>query len=1021
MGNSLRERLLATSLLAVMLGAAPAVAQDPERVTETEVEDEAVQETITVTGSRLNTNPNLIAASPVLSVGAEDIDVRGNVRIEDLINILPQVFAGQAGEVSNGATGTASLNLRGLGADRTLTLIDGRRLPFGSSTVSAANLDLVPTQLIERVDILTGGASAVYGSDAVAGVANFILKNDFEGVELDVQGGLAQAGNGVEPFDSANAVAGFPVPDSTVDGEELFVALTLGANTADGRGNVTLFGSYEIRNDIVQADRSVSACSLNADTGDLSVDGFACGGSVNFRLFGGDGGFAFQQEDGTINPATFGPEEQFNFGALNFFQRPSERFQIYTRGHYDLTENLEIFADLSFTNNSSDAQIAPTASFGIGAFSINCDNPLIQGASGPAGAGLNLATDTFGCTPEQIASGADVSGITASHRNVEGGNRNSNLDNTAWRLVGGLRGDFLDSVWSYEVFGQFSRTQDVSIASNDFVTANVQDAFFAVDDGSGNVVCRSGNAGCVPYNIFQRGPNGESLVSQGSLDFIQGVGITTGETQQIVAGATLQADLGNYGIKSPWTDAGIGFLFGLEAREDELEAIPDEISQIQGGGFTGVGGATLPVAGQSRVFEIFQEVQIPIVTERPFFEELTFSGQYRHSDYQVEGNDVENSFDTNAFGLQLTWAPISDIKFRGQFQRSVRAPNVIELFTGVNTDLPNLNPAGTNADGTQLFDPCASNAPLLSLEQCALTGVTFEQFGGPEGGSTTGGILDVIAGQTQSITSGNALLDPESSDTFTIGGIFTPAAVPGLSISIDYFDISVDDFITVVPAQNALDSCLNTGADFFCDLITRADSGTLAAGTFGVGFDQTNFNIAELNTSGIDFQILYSFDLASVGLNGVGDLQLDYASTYLAEYDFLPVEGAELIECAGAFGNTCPEFIPVAPEYRHRLVATWNTPWNLQISNTWRYNSGTDNNAASPAPVDTELATTNYWDIGANYSLNDNLAFRFGVLNLLDEVPPVSVSAGPPLGNGNTFPTIFDTGRFIFLGATLRL
>jgi len=1011
MGNSLRERLLATSLLAAMLGVAPAAAQDPERVSEAEIEDDAVQETITITGSRLNTNPNLAAASPVLSVGSEDIDVRGTVRVEDLINILPQAFAGQAGEVSNAATGTANLNLRGLGATRTLTLIDGKRLPFGDSQTSSVNLDLVPTQLIERVDILTGGASAVYGSDAVGGVANFILKSDFEGVELDLQGGIAQAGNGVEFFDNVTAAANQPVPGSTVDGEELFAALTIGANTPDGRGNVTLFGSYEIRNEITQDDRSVSACALGAASGDNSFGGFGCVGSANFRLFGGSGGFGFQQESGQVNSFAGGPTETFNFGPFNFFQRPSERFQIYTRAHYDLTENIEIFADLSYTNNSSDAQIAPTASFGIGAFSINCDNPLIQGASGPNADGLNLATDIFGCTAADIAAGNDVSGVTASHRNVEGGPRNSNLDNSAWRMVGGLRGDFLDSVWSYEVFGQFARTLDTDISTNDFIVANVQDAFFAVDDGNGNVVCRSGNAGCVPYNIFQRGPNGESLVSQESLDFLQGVGITTGETQQIVAGANVQADLGNYGVKSPFTDAGIGFLVGVEAREDSLEAVPDEISQVPGGGFTGVGGATLPVSGEVRVFEIFSEVQIPIVTERPFFEELTFSGQYRHSDYNVDGNDIQNSFDTNAFGLQLTWAPIPDVKLRGQFQRAVRAPNVIELFTGQNTNLPNLNQAGTNANGVGVFDPCATDAPIATLAQCMNTGVTADQFGT---------ILDVISGQTQSITGGNPLLDPETSDTFSVGAIITPQILPGLSISVDYFDIEVEDFINNgIPAQVTLDNCLATGDPTFCDLITRSPTGSLAAGGPGIGFQQTNINIAELATAGVDFQILYGFDLADVGVQGFGDIRLDYASTLLTEFDFTPFPGGDPIVCDGFFGNACLN--PVNPEYRHRLVATWNTPWNLQLSNTWRYFSGTDNQSETAPDIDSELPTQNYWDVNATYSLNDNLAFRFGVLNLLDETPPVSLSSGPPLGNGNTFPTIFDTGRFIFLGATLRL
>ena len=1002
----LKQKLLASSLLALTIGGMPFVAaqaQDVERVAQAaEDDDEAVQDTVVVTGSRLNTNPNLTAASPVLSIGQQEIDSRGNVRIEDLTNVLPQVFAGQTGEVSNGASGTATLNLRGLGAVRTLVLIDGKRLPFGSSNTSAPNLDLIPTQLIDRVDLLTGGASAVYGSDAVGGVANFILKDDFEGAEFKIQGGLAQNGNGRELFDNVLLAANQPVPNGSVDGEELFASLILGANTPDGRGNVTLFGSYEIRNEITQDDRSGSACALGADDGPESFGGFGCIGSANFRLFGGPGGFTFQEEAGEIVPFAGGPSQTFNFGPFNFFQRPSERFQIYARGHYDITDNLEIFADLSFTDNSSDAQIAPTASFGIGAFSINCDNPLIQGNEGIA------FTEVFGCSADDIANGTIVDGITASHRNVEGGPRNSSLNNNAFRFVSGFRGNV--DVWDYELFGQFARTADTSVQTNDFIVANVQQAFLATTDADGNIVCQDQTGGCVPFNLFQRTADGQSLITQEQLDFIQGIGITTGNTQQIVLGFNTQADLGNYGIKSPFTDAGVGLLLGYEFREDTLDAVPDQINQVPGGGFTGVGGATLPVSGEIDVNEFFAELQIPLVTDQPFIEELTFSGQYRFSAYEASGNDIQSDFDTNAFGLQLSWVPVDDLKLRGQFQRSVRAPNVIELFTGQDTGLPNLNTAGTNANGVQLFDPCASDAPIATLEQCANTGVTAAQFGT---------ILDVISGQTQSITGGNPFLEPEESDTLTIGGVYTPSQVPGLSISVDYFDITVDDFISAgISAQVTLDNCLATGEAAFCDLIQRADSGTLAAGTFGTGFLQTNINIAELTTNGIDFQVTYGFDLADFGLGDFGSIQTDFAATWLNEFDFIPFPGGEAIECAGAFGNACPQ--PVNPEYRHRLLSTWNTPWNFSLTNTWRFFGSTDNQSDAAPEIDSEINSESYWDVSANYDFNENLSLRAGVLNLLGNQAPVSLSGGPPLGNGNTFPGIFDTGRFVFLGATVR-
>jgi outer membrane receptor protein involved in Fe transport len=973
--------------------------------------DEDVEEVV-VTGTRLNVNKNITAAAPILTVSQEDLKIRGNTRIEDFVNVLPQVFAGQAGEVSNSASGTSTLNLRGLGAQRTLVLIDGRRLPYGSSNTIAANLDLIPPQLIERVDVVTGGKSAVYGSDAVGGVANFILKDDFEGIELDVQGGFAHNGNGVERFDNVLRAGGVPVPGSSTDGEELNIALTLGANTADGRGNATIFASYQVNDEITQDNRSISACSFGADDSPTeSFRGLGCVGSNNFRRFNGPGGDVFQEEDGTFTPFESGPSTTFNFGPFNFFQRPRERFSIYARGHYDLTESLTAFADFSFTNNSSDAQIAPTASFGNGVFSINCDNPFIQEPGGPNGTGKALRT-VFGCDIPG-ADGTlptDVDGISAPHRNVEGGPRNSFLNNTAWRFVGGLRGTLVEN-WDFEVFGQFSRTNDESRATNDFIVANVQQAFFAVEDADGNIVCRDPSGGCVPYNIFQRTANGESLVTQEALDFIQGIGLVTGKTEQVVIGGNLQTNLSEYGIQSPWSDANVGLLVGAEYREDILDAVPDQISQTPGGGFSGVGGATLPVAGSLDVIEFFGELQIPLVTDKTFFKELTVNGEYRYSDYDVAGNGVTNSFSTDAYGVSLTWAPVEDVRFRAQYQRAVRAPNVIELFTGVDQGLDDLNSSGTNANGVGLFDPCSTNAPIETFDRCARTGVTAEQFGS---------IIDVAAGQTQIITGGNPLLQPETSDTYTVGVVITPQAVPGLTISVDYFDITVDDAIEAgIPAQVTLDGCLETGNDRFCDLIIRSPRGSLASGGPGFGFISTNLNIAELTTSGIDVQANYSFDLADVGAGDLGQIRLDYTATYLDSFAQTPFPGGDEIECASLFGNTCAQ--PVNPEYRHVAQVSWDSPWDFSTTVTWRYFGGVDNQDPDAPEVDARLRTINYVDWSGNYSISENINIRGGVLNVFNTQAPVSISGGPPLGNGNTFPTVYDTGRQFFLGVNFSL
>ena len=1008
MQRSFKARLLSSSIalgVAAAMTAAPAYAQVDE-------DDEII-----VTGSRLNVNPNLTAAQPILSISNEEIQARGVVNIEDLTNTLPQVSAAQTSEQSNGATGTAQLNLRGLGAQRTLSLIDGRRLPYGDSASIAVNIDLVPTNLVERVEVLTGGSSAVYGSDAVAGVVNFILKDDFEGAELDLQYGFAQSSNsGQDIFRDVLNAAEVPIPGNVTDGEEITGSVTLGANLDNGRGNVVAFASYQNRKDIIGADRIGSACTL----GPGSTNGFGCVGSSNFRRFNNIADFGatdfFQQENGDFTPFAGGPAETFNFGASNFFQRPSERFQLYSKATYEIFDGHELFADFGFTESTSDAQIAPTASFGFFQRTINCDNPLIQD---PVTAdGRSIAEAVLLCDDDQIETGLNpdgsralIGGITATHRNVEGGERNSRLENQAMRFVGGLRGSFADA-WDYEVFGQYSKTKDEDTSTNDFLIDNLANAIDVIEDEDGNAICFDANAranGCVPYNIFQRGAGGESLVTEDALNYIQGVGITVGETDQLVLGGNVQTDLSEYGFASPYAEGtGVGFLLGVEYREDGLDATPDQISQRADGGFTGVGGPTLPVSGTLDVFEVFGEIELPLITDAAFADELVFNGQYRYSDYGVSGNGVTNDFSTDTYGLQLTWAPSQDVSFRGQYQRAVRAPNVVELFTGQSTGLPELGVAGQTPAGDTIFDPCATATPVETAARCANTGVTSAQFGQ---------VPDIVSGQTQGLFGGNPNLTPESSDTYTVGLVWTPSFISGLTASIDYFDISVDDAIVAgLGSQTILDNCLETGADIFCDLIQRDGAGSLNPSGPGIGFTLTNVNAAAIETTGFDFQVNYLFDFD----NNWGDFGIQYAGTALRSSDFTPFLGAEVEECEGRFVGVCGQ--PTA-DYRHRMIGTWNTPVDgLGVNVIWRHFDRVFNEGSPTSTIEGSLPSADYFDVSGSWEFMDGFTARAGVNNIFEENFPISVSSGPAInGNNNTYPGIYDTGRFVFFGLNVKL
>jgi outer membrane receptor protein involved in Fe transport len=969
-------------------------------------------EKIQVTGSRLNTNPNLTSANPVLEISNQEISARGVINIEDLTNTLPQIIPGQTSEQSNGASGTSQLDLRGLGAVRTLSLIDGRRLPFGDSGSSAVNIDIVPTNLIERIEVLTGGSSAVYGSDAVSGVVNFVLKDDFEGAELNVQYGFAQSNNERPLFEEVLIANEQPVPGSTVDGEEVSVSLTLGTNLDDDKGNIVTFFSYQNRNEIIGADRVGSACTL----GGGDTNGFGCVGSSNFRRFNNLADFGatdfFQQEDGTFTPFAGGPAETFNFGATNFFLRPAERFQFYTKANYEFAEGHELFADIGYIQTVSDAQIAPTASFGFFARSINCGNPLIQDPVTEDG--RSIAEAVLLCSPDQIA--ADIAnpgsviidGLTATHRNVEGGERNSRLENSTFRFVGGVRGE-LNDVWGYEAFLQYAESRDEDTSTEDFQIDQLGQAILVQLDEEGNAVCIDQSNGCVPYNIFQRGPNGESLVTREALDFIEGVGIVTGQTDQLVLGGHVQADLGNYGIESPLApESGVGFLFGLEFRDDGLAASPDQISQRDDGGFTGVGGSTLPVEGNIEVFDIFTELQVPLVTDASWAQELVFNAQYRHSDYTVNGNGVTNDFGTDTYGFQLTWKPVEDVTFRGQVQRAVRAPNVIELFTGQFTSLPELSAIDTpNGD---VFDPCATANPVATLDQCANTGVTAAQFGN---------IPDIVAAQAGGISGGNPELTPETSDTVTLGLVYVSSHIEGLTGSLDYFDISIEDAIVGgIGAQNILDNCLESGNPLFCDLVNRDAAGSLNPGVSvaeNIGFSLTNTNAAFLETKGFDVQLNYQREI-----DKVGSISAQYAGTVVTANDFTSFLGSDTIEREGRFVGQAG--LPRA-DYRHRVLINWGTlVEGLTATITWRHFASVENESNPNSAIEGSLPAVNYFDVSATWEFLDGYRFRAGVNNLLEEDFPISVSSGPAInGNNNTFPGVYDTGRQFFFGLDVRL
>jgi iron complex outermembrane receptor protein len=969
--------------------AAPALAQDQEQLGE-----------IVVTGSRIR-SANLEATTPVTQVTAQDVVTQGVTRIEDLVNQLPQAFAAQNVTVANGATGTATLNLRGLGSPRTLVLVDGRRLPYGGVTNSAADINTIPTQMVERVDILTGGASAVYGSDAVAGVVNFIMKKDFEGVEItsqyhfywhenDFKGpGAVKLRDTIDNLNGINP-AQFNLPDDTVtDGEGKELSVLMGVNSGDGRGNITAFATVLDSKKVLQRDRDYSACSLSTAPPTVS---FGCGGSATSAggLFTDFAGNYYLTPDTAANMRDFDfAADLYNFGPLNHYQRPERRWSIGATGHYEFSERADVYTSLMFSDYESIAQIAPGGVF-FETNSINCDNPLLPPGILP----------TIGCDAPAIAAGDSVP-FYIGRRNVEGGGRQSAFANDRFRVIAGLRGAINDG-WGYDVSAQYSQGSGTNRTLANFVKTRVANALDVINDPDpdsetfGTPQCRSfldgSDPNCLPWNPFV--PGG---ITQEQIDYLGATGLQLGRINQEIYNGVITGDLGTYGFKTPWASDGVQVVFGSEWRRDTLKNTVDALDEAFE--FTGTGGPTISIDGTTQVEELFFEGRVPLAQDQPGIESLSFDTAYRYSDY---GEGVQT--DTYKFGLE--WAPIQDIRFRASFQQAVRAANIVELFT---------------SQGFNLFDmtgdPCgaAARSAAASDQECIDSGVPAGNVGLP--------LLDSPAGQYNFLQGGNPELTPEESDTFSYGIVLTPRFAPGLAVTIDYFDIRIDNTISIFGATTTLAACYANNDPAACGRINRNPNGQLWVGEGHV--EDLNINIGSLYTRGYDLNASYT----GLEMGRFGSLAFNLTGTLLDELTTIPAPGIDLhpdpdifldeYDCVGFYSNVC---LTPNPEWRHRLRTSWQTPWDLDLSLTWRYYDKVVglNGPNDPFPddrIDKELSAESYFDLAANWAVTEKAAITLGINNVLDDNPSISATVGTT-GNGNTFPQTYDAlGRFVFLRA----
>ncbi len=950
-----------------------------------------VQEFV-VTGSRIP-QPNLSSISPVTAVNSQELKLEGTTRVEDLINQLPQVTASQGGFLSNGATGTATLDLRGLGPKRNVVLIDGTRLGPGDPFDPVADINFIPAPLIDRVDVLTGGASAVYGADAVAGVTNFIMKKNFTGLEMTANFAGYEHSNGDTKSQAANNALGFTPPTGTVfDGGTVDISAIFGANSPDGKGNVEGYVEYRHIDPVSEATRDYSNCTIK-----VTGQNFACGGSAtaaNATLLTYDANFnptgQYQVSPtghGALNPFTGAGNQLYNYAPLNYFQRDDRRYSGGFFAHYDVTPHITAYANFMFMDDYSTAQIAGSGDFAQTA-SIPCNNPLLSAQE------VNALCVTPGYSTAAAPTVGTATNDFILRRNIEGGPRVSVLQHTDYRAQVGLKGD-IGGAWHFDVYGQFYDSLFQSQAEGYFSNSRIQNALNAVPGSTpGSAVCANATAvaaGCVPYNPFT--PGG---VTPAQLAYLQVPGEETGSTSEAVVEGDLTGDLGVYGIKSPWAKEGVGVSFGADYRRETLNLLPD--AELQAGDLAGSGSATLPVNGAFDVKEVYGEARIPIVNDMPFMKELTADVGYRFSDYSDVGT-------TSTYKISAEWAINDDIRIRGGFNRAVRAPNVDELYSAQTVGL----------DGNT--DPCAGATPTFTAAECARTGVSAAQYGN---------ISANPANQYNGLLGGNPNLKPETADTYTIGAVFTPVdLVRGLSFSVDYFNIKITNVIQSYGADSILQQCGLTGDTTYCSLIHRMPgTGSLWLSPTGYVTD-TLQNLGFLQTAGLDFTLDYHFRFADFGLPDWGGLTLNFLGTYTNNLTEQGAPGTSPVQCAGRYGDICggtPDQGVPEPFFKAKTRLTWETPVDgLSASIDWRYIGGVNIDTGITGTADSNIPSYSYFDLAAQWRVKDKYTFSVGVNNIFDIQPPIIGSAELPsvVGNGNTFPQIYDPlGRYMFAQVT---
>ncbi|WP_336959972.1 TonB-dependent receptor domain-containing protein [Sphingobium aquiterrae] len=1013
-----RQALLCTTMIVTgLIAATPARSQTtppPESVGATASDSDS----IVVTGSRIQ-RPDLTVASPVAVIGQEEIALRQPGTAEDLLRDLPSVRPATGPGANNGANGSSTVDLRGIGDNRTLVLLDGRRIvPYSLNGVT--DLNTIPPGLIERVDVVTGGASSVYGADAVAGVVNFITRRNFSGVNLDSSYRITERG----------------------DTPQFRVNALFGANFDGGKGNAVLGLGYLKRQPLFAFDRSIgeiprsSANGLFNGSQNTAPILFTSPSPTALGLGAGSLGSVLDPATGSLRIANQG--DTYNSNDLSYYQTPLQRFSAYAAAHYEVADGVDLYSSAMFSRNEAVTSIAPSGTF------QNIYQLPLSNAYLPTGVRNQLcnAIDTnpgvAGIQPlsaAQCAAAATAAPGSANYREiailgqrrfVEFGPRVNAIDANQFQLQIGARGDVLSNL-HYDVSAQYGETSQFNLYDGWGSNTRLQQAIRSYRNPAGTPTCNDPSFSCVPINLF--GPAG--TITPEMARFIDLDAQVRRKVQLTVVSGNIGGDL--FGLTSPFAEKPLAFSVGAEYRKLVAIAQPDANLQIQNE-VLGTGSPVTPDRGEITVKEAFGELIAPLVVKKPFFYNLQLEAGVRYSDY-------------NTTGGSLTWKaggsyePFQGFKFRGMYQVAVRSPNISELYASPVQGLAN-----------RATDPCQGSLPVANPALAALCVATGASA------STIGSIPTPSAGQVNTTTAGNANLDVERARTYTLGLVLTPPQVPRLSVTLDYFHIKIRDAISSPTVGNILDGCYSTALNpqlsfnQFCALIGR---NPLTGGLNGTGETSgarlLTSNQGVIETAGLDLGVSYRFDLSDFGLKGdPGSLRLSFNGTYLDYYRFQASPVSINRDCTGYYSNDCgnprarlkwnmrasytlgPADLSLLWTHISRVriepfQATAITPLSTPQTGgpnptatsfgTVIYNGVTYTNVPTNGIFEPyrQIKAFDYFDLSTTVHVNPNFEVGLLVDNLLDRDPPQAA------GVGVNIPVIYDVlGRTYTISARIK-